>query len=259
VATYPLNWKAGWLVGKAFNTTDKMWIFKPLSNYLAGEDFSGLRSETAYPVTDLKNPSPGLTCSNSNIQAMSWHGPTRAYVYVKNLTDCWVRVVGRGPSPSSQSGSVRVLGLQPGVYTVEKWSTSDTNVSTQKLSTSSITVGSDGVASVSVSLETTMGTYDYAYKIKSQGNTNVSQPNITLVTTVDRTDAKPGDIVTYTVTYKNNGEGAASNVVVSCDIPVNTTYVAGSGGTLKGGQVTWTIPTLAVGGNGLVTFKVTVN
>lgn len=49
-----------------------------------------------------------------------------------------------------------------------------------------------------------------------------------VVKTVNRTTAKIGDILTYTVSFTNSGTAAADNVVISDPIPSGTSYVAGS-------------------------------
>ncbi|MEG1648180.1 MAG: hypothetical protein RR325_05415, partial [Bacilli bacterium] len=46
--------------------------------------------------------------------------------------------------------------------------------------------------------------------------------------TVSPTTAKPGDVLTYTITLKNTGNVPANNVVLTDIVPAGTTYVAGS-------------------------------
>ena len=74
--------------------------------------------------------------------------------------------------------------------------------------------------------------------------------------------ASSGATLTFAIAYQNTTAGAASNVVITDAIPAGTTFVAGSitgGGTLTGGAITWTIPSVAGNGSGSVSFKVTVN
>ena len=54
-----------------------------------------------------------------------------------------------------------------------------------------------------------------------------------------------GDLISYTVTIKNSGGGAAINVVFTDTIPTNTTYVTGSATTSKG-SIETTSPVLKV-------------
>lgn len=71
----------------------------------------------------------------------------------------------------------------------------------------------------------------------------------------------PGDVITYALTVKNEGVGAATAVVVSDVVPANATYwscVSCSSAPAIGGvgTVTWTIPTLAPGASTVLTFQV---
>jgi len=80
---------------------------------------------------------------------------------------------------------------------------------------------------------------------------------------VDKTKASPGDLITYTITYSNDGLTAASNVVISDVLPSdNYTYVSSSPrGKLTGNTLVWTkdsIPDLASLGAGSNTIIVTV-
>jgi len=86
--------------------------------------------------------------------------------------------------------------------------------------------------------------------------------NITLTASSDKTSVKTGDVVTYTLQYRNTGLGASSNTTITDTIPSGTTYVAASasnGGTLAGSVLTWTIGAVGVGTTASVTFQVTIN
>lgn len=262
------HWKLDYINGK-YGGVEKYWIYGPLANFLKGEDFTGLTQETTYPVSDPINPSPKVTCSNDKVMVVAMHGNNKAYMYVKNLTDTWFRIyynaqtddrfadASKIPTPAVQSATIKVMGMTPGNYTVETWSTADPNPSTQIKSKANITVGSDGIATVNVSNLSV----DVGIKIKPAG-TVVQQPNITAELSSDKIKAASGDTVTYTVTYTNVGSGPASNVVVSVPLPQNTTFVsASSGGTYSSTtkKVSWTVSSLASGAKGTVTFRVRVN
>jgi uncharacterized repeat protein (TIGR01451 family) len=212
-------------------------------------------------------------------------------MYVKNLTDTWFRKYYYGqtadryadsskiPTPAAQSATIKVYAMAPGTYTVEKWSTTETNKALQVLSKSNITVGSDGIATVSV----TSLAVDIGIKIKqiSATTTKVAvtrtamttpqisgtdedptlKPNVTISLSANRKQAASGDLVTYTVTYSNPGTGPASDVVVTVPVPNDATFVAAtSGGEFNAStrEVTWMIPTLAPGETGNVTFQVMI-
>jgi uncharacterized repeat protein (TIGR01451 family) len=95
----------------------------------------------------------------------------------------------------------------------------------------------------------------------------------------DKTSAKPGDTITYTLTYNNTGDAPAYTVVFLDSIPAYTTYVTSStqgtgsaiqwshdgGGTWNSSDaapvtgITWTLSPLAPNAGGTLSFKVTVN
>lgn len=69
------------------------------------------------------------------------------------------------------------------------------------------------------------------------------------------------DVITYTITVTNTGEGDAFGVTVSDKIPEGLTCVDGSvshAGKVENGVVTWMIDKLAAGQSAVLTFKVTV-
>jgi uncharacterized repeat protein (TIGR01451 family) len=73
------------------------------------------------------------------------------------------------------------------------------------------------------------------------------------------TPVGPSSNVTYTLTVKNIGNAAATNVTITDPVPANTTFVsADNGGTLSGGTVTWSGKTIAAGGSLSVQFSVSI-
>ncbi|MCX5849151.1 MAG: hypothetical protein NTW65_06850 [Deltaproteobacteria bacterium] len=59
-------------------------------------------------------------------------------------------------------------------------------------------------------------------------DTDTTTPLITLTKSADTATAIPGQEIIYTVYYRNIGGSAASNLVITDTIPLNTTYVPGS-------------------------------
>jgi len=101
-----------------------------------------------------------------------------------------------------------------------------------------------------------------------------SGSSLNLTKTADKTQAKSGDAITYTINYSTIAQ--ANSVVITDSIPANTTYVPGSAklnnvaktdaqdtdeyyfdNTAK--KATWSLGNLSQGAAGSVTFKVTVN
>jgi uncharacterized repeat protein (TIGR01451 family) len=73
-------------------------------------------------------------------------------------------------------------------------------------------------------------------------------------------DVRPGDVLRYTITAVNTGTVAAANLTITDTVPTPLVAVApiANGGVLAAGVITWTVPTLAVGGNVARTFDATV-
>jgi uncharacterized repeat protein (TIGR01451 family) len=71
----------------------------------------------------------------------------------------------------------------------------------------------------------------------------------------------PGASLTYTLTYGNNGDASATNVVIEDVVPAGTTFLsATNGGQLSEGSVIWNIGTLGAGVTGqTVSFTVRVD
>ncbi|MDO8586484.1 MAG: DUF5060 domain-containing protein [Armatimonadota bacterium] len=169
------HWKLGYMLGlPPYSGGSKFWVFGALSNFIAGEDFRGLTQETAYPVSDPLNPNPRIKCfipgsttPQAKVMAMSLRDTNRAYIYVKNVTNTWARLVDPdiAPVPSPRSADVKLYGMAPGSYLLETWSADDTNKATQQLSAVTLMVGDDGVARVNVSNLA----QDMAYKLKCRG------------------------------------------------------------------------------------------
>lgn len=69
----------------------------------------------------------------------------------------------------------------------------------------------------------------------------------------------PGDVLSYTLTIRNTGNVAASNVVVTDRVDTNLTNVTpANGGVLANGLITWRVPSVPVGGSVTLTFTATV-
>lgn len=65
-----------------------------------------------------------------------------------------------------------------------------------------------------------------------------------------------GQDVTYTITYQNTGQGAATNVTLSDTLPAGGTFVSCTGGCTGTGPVNWNIGQVNAGASGSVTVTV---
>jgi uncharacterized repeat protein (TIGR01451 family) len=88
-----------------------------------------------------------------------------------------------------------------------------------------------------------------------------AQPQLLIVKSADRSQVRPGDLITYTITVSNPGSGPATNVQVSDPIPAGTSFsgfadLFSSSGSVQGGTVVWTLPTLGVNANATFSFRV---
>jgi uncharacterized repeat protein (TIGR01451 family) len=102
----------------------------------------------------------------------------------------------------------------------------------------------------------------YVKKAETAPPPTTGTPTISLALTASNTAVGPGDEVTYTITYKNNGDGNAASVSISCPVPQNMTYVsATSGGTYDSAarMVKWTISSVSPGASGMLTYKIKID
>jgi uncharacterized repeat protein (TIGR01451 family) len=107
--------------------------------------------------------------------------------------------------------------------------------------------------------------------------TTVGLPSgLVLHKSVDKASAEPGEVLVYTIAYRNDGAAPITQLVIADSTPSYTTFVAGSAscGPLPPqlasctpapppaptGSVTWTFTgALDPGASGTVTFSVTVD
>ena len=83
-------------------------------------------------------------------------------------------------------------------------------------------------------------------------------PVLVVTKSVDTATAAPGDTLTYTINYANNGNADALSFVLTDTVtsPFATVGVVNDGGTAAGAVVTWNIGLLAANTSGSVSFTV---
>jgi uncharacterized repeat protein (TIGR01451 family) len=87
-----------------------------------------------------------------------------------------------------------------------------------------------------------------------------AQIALTLNKQVDRATAQPGETLTYTLTYANNGSQTFDRLFIQDALPENTTFIdATQGGVLLVGSVRWTVEPVPPGATGTLQFRVQVN
>jgi uncharacterized repeat protein (TIGR01451 family) len=120
-------------------------------------------------------------------------------------------------------------------------------------------------------------TFDNTQTQTSTLTTKILAAVITVTKTTVPVNPKPGDTVTYTISYNNTGSASGFLTVISDPVPANTTYKTGSlkiNGSVKtdaadadaadynatsAGKATFNLGTVNAGATGSVTFQVTVN
>jgi uncharacterized repeat protein (TIGR01451 family) len=165
-----------------------------------------------------------------------------AYTLAKSGSEYVTYLVGSG-------GGSMTISLASGVtYTAKAYNPSTGAYTNLTVSGSTVS----GIPSYSA---------DIVIYVKAVGGPITTTPNISLTLAVDKTEALPGDTLTYTITYRNTGDGNANSVTVTSPLPANTTYVVGSGGAYDAAArtVVWNVPTIAPGASGMLTFKATVD
>jgi uncharacterized repeat protein (TIGR01451 family) len=83
---------------------------------------------------------------------------------------------------------------------------------------------------------------------------------MTVKKTADNLEVDPGDLIIYTIEYKNIGTGTAALVEITDTIPANTTFVSATVGyTCIVRVCTWVIGEVDPGENGTIEITVRVN
>lgn len=111
--------------------------------------------------------------------------------------------------------------------------------------------------------------HDGTTSTSDQVVTTATEAAISGTLTANQASYNPGETITYTVDFTNNGNETAYSTVVTLHIPTNTTYVPNStelnsaplvdGTVWSSGTGTVNVGDVAAGGNPVITFQVTVN
>lgn len=89
--------------------------------------------------------------------------------------------------------------------------------------------------------------------------TQVNAPIVSTVKSVDKSYADTGEVLTYTLTLKNDGNVSADNVIITDAIPSGTTFLPGSVVGAAGVPPTLTLTNpIPAGGKAVITFQVMV-
>jgi uncharacterized repeat protein (TIGR01451 family) len=84
-------------------------------------------------------------------------------------------------------------------------------------------------------------------------------PEIQITLSPEQANVLPGQMVEFTVRYRNTGTAAGTDVRISVPLPDGMTLVGSNPpARLEGRQLVWTIPSVPVNGEGTLRFTVRV-
>jgi len=92
------------------------------------------------------------------------------------------------------------------------------------------------------------------------GNILFPRPDLEITKSVDRQTASPGEILNYTISYKNNGRLWAKDVEIVDNLPTGLTFISASkGGVFENGKIIWKLGKILPGEEGQLTVQTKVN
>ena len=166
-------------------------------------------------------------------------------------------------------GTVTVTDEIPTGTRIKDENTTGYNKETNTMTWSNVEVKAGKSVELTLEVEVKDDTTDTVKNVAKIDNKEIPEKpetkvaNITGTKTVDKTEAKVGDTLTYTIALTNNGN-ADGTVTVTDEIPTGTTLVADSI-TANGSYneenktITWTDVKVEAGKTAEVSFKVTIN
>jgi len=124
-------------------------------------------------------------------------------------------------------------------------------------------LNSDGTINPTILTTVTLRNAEGVILVKA----DLSPPAVTVSKSADVSQVAPGDVITYTITYRNDSSATVQNVILTDPIPEYTTYVSNST-KLNGSvvdpdpfvndRVSVPIGSVPTGGSGTVVFQVRV-
>lgn len=157
-------------------------------------------------------------------------------------------------------GTTAVAASDGGVIAggVARWSLGTLAAGAARQVSLRVTVNNDAGNTIT---NTAQATSDGTQAVSSNSVTVLvsAASNLTLNKTVDKAQAGPGDVLTYTISFSNNGGAPVANGSLFDVIPPGTQFVdAANNGQLSGNTLVWTFSSLAPGTGGVVSFRVQV-
>lgn len=247
-------------------------VYAPVDSNTVTVTVSQVASVTTTPPTSSQNGSPGgktyfsgqiLNSGNgADTFTMSAAGLPAGYSYV-----IYKDTNGDGILQPTEEVPANTLGASVTL-----------NADQSQYAIAVITAPAGAAAGSTATLSfTATSTFNPAVTSTATMTVTIQAAVVTFSKTVSPANPKPGDTVTYTVSWTNSGTAPAYLTVMTDTIPANTTYKAGSityGGAGRTdandadnadfnvtnlGMVTVNIGTINAAGTGNMTFQVTVN
>jgi uncharacterized repeat protein (TIGR01451 family) len=172
-----------------------------------------------------------------------------AHVWINDTIPADTTFVSSNPGYTSHSGDTytwHLTNIGTGTYTITIKVRVDIATPDQTVLTNKVT------------LEYTDANGQTPYDTQSDtATTTVAAPDMTVEKKANKAKANPGDIIEYTITYKNTGTGVAAHVWINDTIPADTTFVSSSINytSISGDTYTWHLINV---GTGTYTIKIKV-
>lgn len=239
-------------------------------------------------TADLKiNEKPAISVSPDHSDQLPPGGTTTYQHIVENTGNVPVNVKIEVPSSGTQLTYVILDDTKNPVGTTYDVGTLNPGESktfyVKVIAPSSVAIGTAETVEVSGKADTDNDFTTVEAQDSALDTTTIIEGFLKLTKSVDKTQAAPGEVITYTIKYENIGNEPALNVIITDPIPAYTTYEANSmcldndcngtcdsggnltddadsdAGTFTGSEVQFNIGTVNPGQSGCVIFKVRVN
>jgi uncharacterized repeat protein (TIGR01451 family) len=208
------------------------------------------------PPTAIKSFSPSIIpVSGSSVMTITLTNPNATAITGVALTDTY-------PANLLNTASASPVTTCGGTLTAVNGGTA--------LSLTGGTIPASGNCTVTVNVTSaTVGSYtNNTGTISADGPMTIASASgaisvvqlLSIQKTVTTTIARPGNLLAYAVTIKNESEMIASNIIIRDTLPSGVTFFGtDGGGTATGGTVSWSIATLHPGATATVHLNVTID
>lgn len=208
---------------------------------------------------------PAITINNTISLAKST--TTTQYTSAGQVITYSYVVTNNGPLPINTGQNIQIQDDRIGTFTCGTIAAPIPSGGTHSCTADyTVTAGDMLAVDVTNNAVAGVGTGSQSFATRLQSNTAIETvPNGTLdlpiAKTVDDATPREGDTIVFTLTATNNGPAAATNLVLTDQLPAGLTYVshATANGTYVSGSGAWTIGNLAATATATLTITATVD